>query len=212
MRELERVDAGAARARRAAPSRAARRRLRSARGSRGRGCRRRAARRSRRRCIVTRPRSGRSISSGSYRRTAVTSWRCASWPSARSQPGALMKSETTKTLQRRLIDALRRRAAARAGRSRRRAASAGRAAIRCSRCSTCTAAAARRDHGVDVVAVEQRADAVAVARQQPREHARRTRARRVRLVDAVEPKSTLALKVDAGTTRVSSRSSVNWRT
>ena len=33
------------------------------------------------------------------------------------------------------------------------------------------AAAARRDHGVDVVAVEQRADAVAVAREQAREHA-----------------------------------------
>ena len=126
------------RAPRAAPSRAARRRRRSARGSRGRGCRRRAARRSRRRCIVTRPMSGRSISSGSNRRTAVTSWRCASWPSARSQPGALMKSETTKTRRAALDHALRRRAAARAGRSRRPALSAGRAAIRCSRLRTWT--------------------------------------------------------------------------
>ena len=51
----------------------------------------------------TRPRSGRSSSSGSNRRTATTSWRCASCASGRSQPGSLMKSETTNTVERRWI-------------------------------------------------------------------------------------------------------------
>ena len=48
----------------------------------------------------TRPRSGSSSSSGSNRRTATTSWRCASWASGFSQPGALMKSDTTNTVER----------------------------------------------------------------------------------------------------------------
>ena len=51
--------------------------------------------------MTSRPRSGSSISSGSYRRTATTSWRCASWASGSAQPGALMKSDTTNTSERR---------------------------------------------------------------------------------------------------------------
>ena len=76
-RELERVDAGVAERRAQRRPRAARRPRRSACGSRGRACRRTAARRSRRPGSTSSPRSGSSISSGSYRRTATTSWRCA---------------------------------------------------------------------------------------------------------------------------------------
>ena len=91
-------------------------------------------------------------------------------PAAFSQPGALMKSETTKSVERRLIV----RCAASSS-SRRSVAPRGRFGgrappSRCSRCSTWTPAAARRQHGVDVGAVEQGADAVAVARQQARQH------------------------------------------
>ena len=50
---------------------------------------------------VSRPRSGSSSSSGSVRRTAMTSWRSASWPRGFSQPGSLMKSDTTKMVERR---------------------------------------------------------------------------------------------------------------
>ena len=59
------------------------------------------------------PRSGSSISSGSYSRTATTSWRCASCASGCAQPGALMKSETTNTSERRGDHRYARRAAAR---------------------------------------------------------------------------------------------------
>ena len=47
------------------------------------------------------PRSGSSRSSGSVSRTAVTSWRRASRPSACSQPVSLMKSDTTNSVERR---------------------------------------------------------------------------------------------------------------
>ena len=49
------------------------------------------------------PTSGSSTSRGSYSRTAMTSCRRVSASSARSQPGALMKSEITNTSERPLI-------------------------------------------------------------------------------------------------------------
>src|SRR6185503_18192118 len=49
----------------------------------------------------SKPRSGSSLSSGSCRRTATTSWRIESCPRRAAQPGALMKSETTNTRERR---------------------------------------------------------------------------------------------------------------
>ena len=116
---------------------------------------------------------------------------------ARSQPGALMKSETTNTSERRGITCARRRAAARrrsvaprrgARRPRlhRGAAGAARGAGRCapgSRAST-------------LVAVEQRADAVAVARQQPRQHGDEARPTPRACCTRREPKSTDALRVE----------------
>ena len=103
-------------------------------------------------------------------RTATTSWRCASSASGRSQPGSLMKSETTNT----------RRAALDHGRRRTRA---GRAAASCptrrahgprlhavQQVQHVAPPAAGGDHRVHARAVEQRADAVAVAREHAREH------------------------------------------
>ena len=57
------------------------------------------------------------------------------------------------------------------------------------------AAAARRQHGVDLAAVEQRADAVAVAREQARQHGDEL-ARDRALGERFEPKSTLAEQVE----------------
>ena len=53
--------------------------------------------------MISGPTSGRSVSRGSVRRTATTSCRRLSRFSGRSQPGALMKSEMTKTSERRLM-------------------------------------------------------------------------------------------------------------
>ena len=66
-------------------------------GTPGRRCRRRSARRSRRPPRRPCPAAGSSTSRGSPTWMATTSWRRASSPSGRSQPGSLMKSETTKT-------------------------------------------------------------------------------------------------------------------
>jgi hypothetical protein len=51
--------------------------------------------------ITSKPMSGNSISSGSYRRTATTSWRWARRASGSVHPGMLMKSETMKMSERR---------------------------------------------------------------------------------------------------------------
>ena len=52
-------------------------------------------------CSTTTPASTRPTSRLSQMRSATTSWRCASIPSARSHPGSLMKSESTNTSERR---------------------------------------------------------------------------------------------------------------
>ena len=57
-------------------------------------------------------------------------------------------------------------------------------------------AAARRDHRVDVVAVEQRADAVAVPREQPREHRDELGRHRALAARSREPKSTDGAQVE----------------
>ena len=118
---------------------------------------------------VTRPSSGSAISSGSNRRTATTSWRCASRASASSQPGWLMKSDTTSTSERRLIVPA-------AAFSRSASEVPPPPAWACGRCAHALhqvqhmqARQPRRQHGVDPRAVEHRADAVAVAREHPRQ-------------------------------------------
>ena len=82
------------------------------------------------------PSSGSVISSGSYRRTATTSCFCARRAIDASQPDSLMKSETMKTAERRLIDG-RARSIRSASRVVPLAADDGRARMRCIRCSTC---------------------------------------------------------------------------
>ena len=121
---------------RAARPRAAPPRRRSACGSRGRGCRRTAARRSRRPASTSRPRSGSSISSGSYSRTATTSWRCARCASGSAQPGVLMKSDTTNTSERRGMTRQAGLQQVAAGWSPRAWRRSGRVSIRCRMCST----------------------------------------------------------------------------
>ena len=80
-----------------------------------------------------------------------------------------MKSETTNTSERR--GASRRRCAgARPGRWPPTARAAGPVQHPVQEMQHLAPAAARRDHGIDAVAVEQRADAIAVARQEARQH------------------------------------------
>ena len=182
--ELERVDAGAARsAARSSASRSLGRLRRSACGSRGRACRRSSCSPVSASCIDDQAEVGqlhlqRVEQPHGEHFVALRELRERLAPS----PAALMKSETTKTSERRVIELAAPRAAGRA-RSvvpRLRCAPAA-AASRCRRCSTWRRPLRAGITVSTLVAVEQRADAVAVARQQAREHARRTRRDTLRL-------------------------------
>ena len=111
------------------------------------------------------PASGSSNSRGSTRRMATTSWRSVSRSSGRSHPGAVMKSETSTTSERRRI--VPRRVSS-------RPVEVGDAAVRPRRAQQLRVSAStwlRRWRGgivlLDLVVVEDRADAVAAAREQP---------------------------------------------
>ena len=100
-RQLERVDARVARTRSGAPSRAPWPPPRSAGESRGRACRRRSARPSRhpaRRACPDRAAPSPADRTGARRRRRAAARGARA---ARAQPGALMKSETTKISERR---------------------------------------------------------------------------------------------------------------
>ena len=149
--QFERVDAGAGQRLAQRRSRARRRCGRSACESRRRGCRPRAARRSRRRASVTRPRSGSSSSSGSNRRTATTSWRCASC-AERLLPAGLADEVGHHEHGRAALDQRWRptRAARPAGSCAwRRASARPRLPCACSRCSTWRRPLRGGHHGVD---------------------------------------------------------------
>ena len=143
-------------------------------------CRRRAARRSRRPRMIDRAdvRQLRSRA-GPTSRTAMTSCRRLSRSSGRSQPGALMKSDTTKTSDRRLI-ALRPASSSGARSVNGALARRGCAAGRRSRRRTWTRPLRGRDRALDAAAVEHRPDPVAAPGQQPGERRRRSRSGRVR--------------------------------
>ena len=118
--------------------------------------------------MISGPTSGSSTSRRSNRRTATTSWRWLSRFSGRSQPGALMKSEMTKTSERPLIAA----GPPSSSGVRSVKGACGRRGLRqqvVDEPQDLDAAAAGGDRPLDPAPVEHRADAVAVARQQPRE-------------------------------------------
>ena len=116
--------------------------------------------------MITGPTSGSSTSRRSNRRTARTSWRRASRLSGRSQPGALMKSEIDEDERPPLDRALagleqRRQVGERRGRQARLREQV------VDQPQDVDPSAARRHGPLDLLAVEDRPDPVAVAGQQP---------------------------------------------
>ena len=176
-----------------------------------RACPRTAARRSRHLPCTIGPMSGSSTSRGSHRRTASTSWRWLSRLSGRSQPGALMKSEMTKTSERRLI-ACKPAFEQRRQVGERRARQARLLEQVVDQAQHLDPPAAGRDRALDPAAVEHRADPVAVAGQQARQGGHEIDQHRCASCSVRHvPKSTDGLR-SSRNQAVISRSSTYWRT
>ena len=127
------------------------------------------------------------------RRTAVTSWRVRELAERRVPARRADEVGDDEDAAAALDDALAGPQQVAQVRSRPAALAAGRGRHALQQVQHVQAAAARRQHGVDLGAVEQGADAVAVPREQPRQHADEL-ARDLALGEPVEPKSTLALR------------------